>query len=139
MDSIESPNETRFAYRSAFLTIATIDLDRSVRFYRDLLQREPDFYKPRVYAEFELSGMKLGLFCPKDTNREEFGDSRGSGMSICWEVEDLDEAIAHLVATGRAPTTEIGHASHGREIYIYDPDGNRLILHQSIANTNPLR
>lgn len=132
MDSIE-PRGTRFAYRSAFLTIATIDLDRSVRFYRDLLQREPDFYKPLVYAEFRLIELKLGIFCPKESNRSEFGDSRGSGMSICWEVEDLDGAIAHLVAIGRASATEISHASHGREIYVYDPDGNRLILHQSIA------
>jgi catechol 2,3-dioxygenase-like lactoylglutathione lyase family enzyme len=126
-------------YQEAFVTIATIDLARSVAFYRDLLQREPDFYKPSVYAEFRLSGMKLGIFCPKEANRGEFGDSRGCGMSICWEVEDLDEAIAHLSELGYPAQDPIYQASHGREIYAYDPDGNRLILHQSIASTNPLR
>jgi catechol 2,3-dioxygenase-like lactoylglutathione lyase family enzyme len=126
-------------YQEAFVTIATIELDRSVAFYRDLLQQEPDFYKPSVYAEFRLLGMKLGIFCPKEANRGEFSDSRGSGISICWEVEDLDEAIAHLHQLGYPPKDPIYQASHGREIYAYDPDGNRLILHQSIASTNPLR
>jgi catechol 2,3-dioxygenase-like lactoylglutathione lyase family enzyme len=132
-------HKTRFGYREAFIALATIDLDRSVAFYRDLTQQDPDVYISLVYAEFRLHGMKLGLFCPKESHRGEFGDSRGSGMSICWEVESLDEAIAHLTRMGYAPTTEISHASHGREIYVYDPDGNRLILHQSIAKTKPLR
>ncbi|EDX77907.1 hypothetical protein MC7420_7645 [Coleofasciculus chthonoplastes PCC 7420] len=31
---------------------------------------------------------------------------------------------------GYPPPGEIIVASHGREIYAYDPNGNRLILHQ---------
>jgi hypothetical protein len=34
-----------------------------------------------------------------------------------------------------APPGEITTASHGREIYAYDPNSNRLILHES-NNTN---
>jgi catechol 2,3-dioxygenase-like lactoylglutathione lyase family enzyme len=126
-------------YQEAFLTVATIDLDRSVSFYRDLLQQEPDFYKPAVYADFKLSGIKLAIFRPKASNEGEFSDSKRSGMSVCLEVEDLEEAIAHLARIGYPPSGEIYEASHGREIYAHDPDGNRLILHQSIASTNPLR
>jgi hypothetical protein len=33
-------------------------------------------------------------------------------------------------ALGYPPPGEIITASHGREIYTYDPAGNRLILHQ---------
>ena len=52
------------------------------------------------------------------------------GMSLCLEVKDLEGAIAHLVAIGYPTSGEIIVASHGREIYAYDPAGNRLILHQ---------
>jgi catechol 2,3-dioxygenase-like lactoylglutathione lyase family enzyme len=103
------------------------------------LQQEPRVYRPGVYAEFDLLGMRLGIFCPKDAFGDEFGDSRGGRMSICWEVEDLEGALAHLRAIGHGPVAAVERASHGREIFVHDPDGNRLILHQSTANTNPLR
>jgi hypothetical protein len=46
-------------------------------------------------------------------------------------VENLEQAIAHLTSLGFPPASEILLASHGREIYACDPDGNRLILHES--------
>jgi hypothetical protein len=52
-------------------------------------------------------------------------------MSLCVEVADLDAAIARLVAIGYPPPGDMLTASHGREIYAYDPDGNRLILHEA--------
>jgi hypothetical protein len=50
---------------------------------------------------------------------------------MCLEVNNLEDVIAHLTDLGYPPPGEIAIASHGREIYAYDPDGNRLILHQS--------
>jgi hypothetical protein len=58
-------------------------------------------------------------------------ESAQSGMSLCLEVEDLENAIAHLTALGYPPPGQIIIATHGREIYAYDPAGNRLILHQA--------
>ncbi|EKQ68223.1 Glyoxalase/Bleomycin resistance protein/Dioxygenase superfamily [Leptolyngbyaceae cyanobacterium JSC-12] len=55
------------------------------------------------------------------------------GMSLCLEVENLEGAIAHLTQLGYPPPGEILTASHGREIYAYDPDGNWLILHQNYS------
>ena len=51
--------------------------------------------------------------------------------AVCLEVADLERAIACLSELGYSPPGEIITASHGREIYAYDPTGNRLILHQS--------
>ncbi|MFM7372329.1 MAG: VOC family protein, partial [Sphaerospermopsis kisseleviana] len=53
-----------------------------------------------------------------------------SPLSLCIEVSNLENAIAHLTSLGYPPPGKISIASHGREIYAYDPDGNRLILHQ---------
>jgi hypothetical protein len=75
--------------------------------------------------------LRLGIFKPKDIHQPQFEDSAGSGMSLCLEVDDLEEAIAYLKTLGYPPPGEIITASHGREIYAYDPAKNRLILHQS--------
>lgn len=124
------PNET--IYRDAFLAIAAADAEPVVQFYRQLLDREPRPHVPNVYAEFQLlGGLRLGIFQPKSDRWPEFANSRHSGASLCLEVADLEAAIARLTSLGYPPPGEITVASHGREIYAYDPAGNRLILHQS--------
>jgi predicted enzyme related to lactoylglutathione lyase len=120
-----------FQCTEAFVTLAAADTETLVRFYTQLLNQEPKPYIPDVYAEFQLSGLRLGIFKPKENHCSEFENSAQSGMSLCLEVEDLEEAIAHLTSLGYPPPGEISTASHGREIYAYDPDRNRLILHQS--------
>src|SRR5688572_27670529 len=117
-----------FQYTDAFVTLATADAETLVRFYRQLLHQEPKPYIPHVYAEFQLTGLRLGIFLPKATHLEEFAKSMLSGMSLCLEVDNLEDAIAHLTRIGYPPPGEITTASHGREIYAYDPMGNRLIL-----------
>ena len=120
-----------FQYTAAFATLAATDIDTLVGFYAQLLAQEPKLYIPDVYAEFQLSGLRLGIFKPKENHRVEFENSAQSGMSLCLEVDDLEKAIAHLTSIGYPPPGEITTASHGREIYAYDPANNRLILHQS--------
>jgi hypothetical protein len=119
-----------FDYTVAFVTLAAIDSATLVDFYRLVLEQEPNPFIPNVYAEFHLAGLRLGIFQPKKINHQEFANSRGSGMSLCLEVTDLEKAIAHLTQIGYPPPGEIAIASHGREIYVYDPCGNRLIFHQ---------
>ncbi|MEW6496445.1 MAG: VOC family protein [Cyanobacteriota bacterium] len=120
-----------FRYTDAFVTLAAADAETLVQFYSKLLERKPNPYIPNVYAEFRLSGLRLGIFKPKPNHWQEFENSARSGMSLCLEVENLEEAIAHLTSIGYPPPGDILTASHGREIYAYDPAGNRLILHQS--------
>lgn len=115
----------------AFVTLAATDLQILVEFYCQFLGIEPQSYIREVYAEFQLPGLKLGIFQPKSTQVEEFADSAKTGMSLCLEVANLEAAIAELSRLGYPPPGEILTASHGREIYAYDPLGNRLILHQS--------
>jgi catechol 2,3-dioxygenase-like lactoylglutathione lyase family enzyme len=116
---------------SAFVTIASVNFDPIVDFYTNFLGSIPQPYIPNVYAEFNLAGLRLGIFCPKSSNRAEFGHPSQSGMSLCLEVENLECSIDLLAQLGYPPPGQITIASHGCEIYAYDPDGNRLILHQS--------
>lgn len=114
--------------QDAFVTLAHENLQALMEFYQSLLGQAPQTYLPERYAEFQLLGLKLALFKPGDV--EEFAGPAG-GMSICVEVEDLEGAIATLTNLGYPPPEKIIYASHGKEIYAYDPAGNRLILHQS--------
>lgn len=116
---------------SALVTLADLQNEALVKFYAHLLGQEPQVYIQNVYAEFQLPGLRLGIFRPKEANAQEFSSQSQTGISLCFEVSDLEAAIAHLVAIGTRSTGEIFTASHGRELYAYDPAGNRLILYQS--------
>lgn len=117
------------------MTLAALDFDQLVQFYQQFLNIKPDPYLPSVYAEFQLKGLSLGIFKPKATHQQEFSNSSHSGMSLCLEVENLEDAIAILTQMGYPPTGEITKASHGQEIYAYDPAQNRLILHQGLSKS----
>ncbi|MBD2530270.1 VOC family protein [Nostoc flagelliforme FACHB-838] len=141
-----------FQYTNAFITIASVNLDKLVNFYTKLLEEKPVILIPNVYAEFNLGSTRLGIFKPKKTNESEFAAMSKdkqlledtlceavytkSKISLCLEVSNLEDAIAHLTTLGYPPPGNISIASHGREIYAYDPDGNRLILHQASVNDN---
>ena len=120
-----------FIYNKAFITIASPEIKILVDFYSQLLAREPNPYIPNTYAEFDLLGLRLGIFKPKQESLVEFANSQNSTVSICLEVENLVDTIDHLITMGYPPPGKIISASHGQEIYAYDPCGNRLILHQS--------
>ena len=120
----------KFHLHTAWVTIAATNIEPLVEFYSQLLAESPHYHSPNTYAEFQLPGLRLGLFKPRDNHRQEFEQSEQSGLSLCLDVDDLDAAIAQLSNMGYPPPGEIIVASHGREIYAYDPNGNRLILHQ---------
>ena len=101
-----------------------------VQFYQQLFGQAPVIAIPNTYAEFALPGLRLGIFVPKPDRQPEFAAPSSGGMSLCLEVENLEQAIEHLTQLGYPPPGDLISASHGREIYAYDPAGNRLILHQ---------
>lgn len=117
--------------RDSLVTLAAQNFELIVNFYQQFLKQAPINQIPSVYAEFQLSGLRLGIFKPKPSSQEEFANSTQSSMSLCLEVKDLEAAIAHLTTIGYPPPGQIATASHGREIYAYDPEGNRIILHQA--------
>jgi predicted enzyme related to lactoylglutathione lyase len=121
------------ACSSAYVVLASLSFVELVTFYQNFLGQEPHSHWPLCYAEFSWGGLRLGIFSPQASHATEFQASRAGSMSLCLEVANLDQAIARLTHLGYPPPGPILTASHGREIYAYDPDGNRLILHQASA------
>jgi predicted enzyme related to lactoylglutathione lyase len=117
-------------YSSAYLTLASDQFSVLVAFYSRLLQQRPDPYWSDYYAEFQVRGLRLGIFPPRPDQVAEFCGRGASAMSLCLTVDDLGSAIAYLDGLGYPPVGPIRSASHGQEVYAYDPDGNRVILHQ---------
>lgn len=128
--------------KEVFVVLATPQIERATRFYGALFAIAPHQEIPGVYSEFRLPGLKLGLFSPHADHQAEFA-AGGGAMSLCLEVASLEQAIAQvqaaqatLAASDRATVPPLGAittASHGREVYAYDLDGNRLILHEAHA------
>lgn len=111
---------------AGLVTIATVNFDRLVAFYSQLLGQCPDPYRAGIYAGFRLPGLELGIFRPGVDREPDFAPPSQS-LGLCLEIENLDEAFVALTASA---TSELISASHGREFYLADPDGNRIILHQ---------
>ncbi|MEY2984200.1 MAG: hypothetical protein RLZZ568_817 [Cyanobacteriota bacterium] len=120
---------------TAWLTIGTDHFTAVVEFYRLVLQQDPQPWHPDRYAEFHLPGLRLGIFRPQVDHQGEFAQSDQSGFSLCLEVDNLERAIAQFQRGDLALNPgQIQTASHGREIYSYDPAGNRIILHESFSS-----
>lgn len=121
--------------RAAWVTVAAADFERSQQFYRELLRQEPTSQIPNSYAEFQLPGLRLGIYKPRPVEAADGAINQSSAarfpnLSLCLEVQDLEAAIAHLIQIGALAVGEIISAAHGREVYVQDLDGNRLILYQ---------
>ncbi len=124
-------SESQMKITAAFVAIANNQAQALVPFYEAVLGCSPTVHVPQVYSEFQLPGLRLGIFNPKVEHQSEFRAAAFGSMSLCLEVENLERAIAHLADLGYAPPGPIQSASHGQEVYAYDPSGNRLILHQA--------
>ncbi|MBD2106823.1 glyoxalase [Nodosilinea sp. FACHB-13] len=115
------------------MALASENFEQLVGFYSELLDQSARPYQRDRYAEFQLPGLRLVIFKPKTDQISQFAAPSSGAMSLCLEVTDLNGAIAHLTHLSYAPPGPVLTASHGREVYAYDPDGNRLILHQGLA------
>jgi hypothetical protein len=122
-----------FQFTDSLVTIASVNVEFLANYYAQLLREKPIKYIPNIYAEFQLPNLKLGIFKPKPIHDAEFLNATQSKISLCFEVNNLENALMHLTSLGYPSPTSIITASHGREIYIYDPDGNRIILHEGVG------
>lgn len=144
MPSIQRPHHTG---------ITVSDLDRSVRFYRDLLGLELVFsWNPREeyirtligYPDADVHAAILRMpdsdvFLELLEIRDAGGQSADTGTAnpgiahIAFFTDDCDALHAELTAKGVASLSEpvtptIGPNKGGRAVYMLDPDGVRVEL-----------
>jgi catechol 2,3-dioxygenase-like lactoylglutathione lyase family enzyme len=112
--------------RVDFVDIPSRDVERSIAFYRDVLELPQN---PREPTEFEAGNVTLAIWKPEDQG---VGFSKSAAHGIALRVADVAGARSELEAKGVA---FIGERDSGvcNMAFFEDPDGNSLILHRRYA------
>lgn len=143
------------------ISLATTDMDRFVRFYRDLLGVALDRISPLPadfepfetvvgmrkvrgqVAQFNLGNMSMEVFCysdpvPRPGERRPACDA--GIRHIAFDVKDISAEYDRLKAAGVDFVSPPQHIAPGKctSCYFYDPDGNILEL-QEIHAGSPIR
>jgi len=96
------------------------DMDRAIRFYRDVVGFAVMFESPH-WSSLRAGSTNVGLHPPFERS----GGARGGGWIFGIEVSDMRAFRQKLTDAGVA-TTEYHDTPPGAIIEFSDPDGNRL-------------
>lgn len=111
------------------LTLAVVDLERSLGFYRDLLGM-------KVRAHWSdgacLEAGSLWLCLSVDPKAADAIRCDYTHVAFDVAPDDFD-ALSHAV--GRAATAWRDNRSEGNSLYVLDPDGHRIELHVGDLNS----
>lgn len=98
-----------------------------MRFYRDRL-RLPVTFANDWFVEFQLTA---GAFLSvANAARATIQPAGGHGITLAWQVEEIEMAHGQLQAAGIDATT-IKVKWGARVLYFHDPEGHRIELWQS--------
>jgi catechol 2,3-dioxygenase-like lactoylglutathione lyase family enzyme len=112
--------------RVDFVSVPTRDVARARRFYGEVLGLAPNPGNP---DEFESANLTLALWQPEAEDVPFAPNTAG----IALRVADVEAARSELEASGvefLGETVDTGVCKMG---FLYDPDGNVLILHRRYA------
>lgn len=105
-------------------TLAVTDVERSFKFYRDILDLKP--LCKWVKGAYFLAGDFW--FCLNlDENRKSEPDVDYSHFAFTVSQKDFPAMVAKLEKAGLAAFKE--NTSPGDSFYFFDPDGHRLEIH----------
>jgi predicted enzyme related to lactoylglutathione lyase len=141
------------AFRLAHASLAVRDLDRAVAFYRDAFGAEATLVDhgmteliqrtvamPEVtcdLAQLRLPGtdqaVELIAFHGVPAGREDDAPVRIGHGHVCFEVDDLDAALARVEGLGAERIGEIVTFPEGRAVYLREPAGSVFELEEISA------
>jgi catechol 2,3-dioxygenase-like lactoylglutathione lyase family enzyme len=113
--------------RVDFVDIPSRDVERSIAFYRDVLELPQNPHEP---TEFEAGNVTLALWRPEDQGVE---FSSGASHGIALRVADVAAARAELEAKGVEFFGDVMDTGVCHMAFFADPDGNNLMLHGRYA------
>ncbi|WP_035255458.1 VOC family protein [Desulfatiglans anilini] len=114
--------------KSANTILYCREWEETVRFYRDRLHL-PVRFSNDWFVEFELTqGARLSV---ADERRSSVKSSRGLGITLALEVDDIEGVREYAERAGLKPTALRRHPWDARVFYLVDPEGHRVEIWQA--------
>jgi predicted enzyme related to lactoylglutathione lyase len=112
-------------------SMGVTDLDRSIGWYQQVLGCTL-LYRVDEIGWCEMSTHMPGVNVGLSQNQEV---KQGGGATNVWSVTDIEAAKAHLDTHGVKQDGEVQHIPDlVKLLTFYDPDGNAMMLAQSLQN-----
>ena len=102
----------------------TRDMNRAVKFYRDVLGLKVKFQDGDNWAQFDAGGNNVSLASLAEAA------AGATGATLILEVSDIAAARTALEQNGAAIVRNRDMGSHGKSLAFKDPDGNIVELFQ---------
>ncbi|MBR9987339.1 MAG: VOC family protein, partial [Desulfosarcina sp.] len=96
--------------------------DATVKFYREIVKL-PVLLQKAWFVEFQLT--ENSCLSVADAARTSIGSAGGVGITLSWQVENIDAMHGRMLADG----IEVGPFTvtwGARAFYLFDPEGNRI-------------
>ena len=98
--------------------------DATVKFYREVIKL-PVLLQKAWFVEFKLTDD--GCLSVADASRTSINSAGGDGITLSWQVEDLDTVHDRMASDGIA-VSSIKGTWGARAFCLFDPEGNRIEL-----------
>ncbi|MGP0564709.1 MULTISPECIES: VOC family protein [unclassified Nitrospina] len=115
----------------AFVHYGTLDLDRAVAFYQNVLGMKLMF-KENDWAEFDLNGQRLAL-----RRVDRWDPEAKAGARVHLEARPIELVVEVLKNKGVAFAHDIEEYPYGKLATFLDPDGNRIGLYEPPEEKKP--
>ena len=112
----------------AFCCYAVTDIKRAREFYEGVLDLKPTTVLEGQWVEYEFGPYALAIGCAPGMFKPS-----PDGCTAALEVENFDDAIAHLRANKVKFRIEPTPTPVCRMAMIFDPDGNTICIHKRHA------
>jgi len=98
--------------------------DACVHFYQDILKFRLTFAKDDWFRELAINaGAHLSVANVKHCT---IPSSQGKGVTLSWQVEELESVREHLLAHDVRVSEIRSHTWRAPWFYAWDPEGNRI-------------
>ena len=118
-------------HKIAFIHYCTENLDRSIKFYRDVLGLKL-LVQNEEWVEFDVGGQRLALRQIDSMPAKPEG-SHTDGAMIWLEASPIEKFISILIDKNINIIKQLESFSYGKTATFIDPDGNLIGLYEPPA------